>query len=144
MKTGTVKFSKEFVTSIGLKEWVGIEMEYDMNTECPRDVLTNAKTIIEQWHNSNQLQINPEYAHLLQPSIPPGPPPIINVDRTPEDIRVAQLIKDIYACTELDGDNGLLSYGRVSETNKDTQNAFAIMFRKLNLLKSQNKSHQKL
>lgn len=53
MKQGTVKFSKEFVTPIGLKEWVGIELEYDMNTECPREVLTNAKTIIEQWHNSN-------------------------------------------------------------------------------------------
>lgn len=53
MKTGIVKFSKEFVTPIGLKEWVGVEMEYDMSGECPKEVLTNAKAIVEQWHEAN-------------------------------------------------------------------------------------------
>jgi hypothetical protein len=50
MKQGTVKFSKEFVTNIGLKEWVGIEMEFDVDNESAKDVLTTAKTIVEQWH----------------------------------------------------------------------------------------------
>lgn len=84
MKKGIVKFSKEFVTPIGTKEWVGIEMEYDMGTECPRDVLTNAKTIVEQWHKGN----NPDPAQLA----PSTELPVINkpYDRqigiTPEDI----------------------------------------------------------
>lgn len=79
MKQGIVKFSKEFVTPIGTKEWVGIEMEYDMSTECPKDVLTNAKTIVEQWHKESSAS----YPNLLNPDLQyaPGPStelPVIN------------------------------------------------------------------
>jgi hypothetical protein len=124
MKQGIVKFSKEFVTPIGTKEWVGVEMEYDMGTECPRDVLTNAKTIVEQWHSSNSQGI-------LVSLIPPGPPPVINVERTSEDKRIAELIRDMYACTKLDGDSGLISYGKLALTNKETKEVFDLLLKKL-------------
>jgi hypothetical protein len=68
MKKGTVKISKEFVTSIGLKEWIGLELEYDMNTECPKEVLTNAKTIVEQWHKENNPLIPDNIIHPAQTS----------------------------------------------------------------------------
>ena len=68
MKKGIVKFSKEFVTPIGLKEWVGIEIEYDMSSECPRDVLTNAKEIINGWHSlNNPASHTSGYPNLLNP-----------------------------------------------------------------------------
>ncbi len=43
MKQGIVKFSKEFVTPIGLKEWASVEYEFDMQTEDPLDVFARAK-----------------------------------------------------------------------------------------------------
>lgn len=125
MKQGIVKFSKEFVTAIGTKEWVGVEMEYDMSTECPRDVLTNAKTIVEQWHQSSN-------QGTLDNSIPPGPPPIINVQRTSEDTRIAELVRDIYACTQLDGDNGLWSYSKLATTCEEAKLAYEVMEKKIN------------
>lgn len=134
MKQGTVKFSKEFVTPIGLKEWVGIEMEYDMSSECPKEVLTNAKTIVEQWHNENN-QNKSDYPILLgtYQGVPsPSAQPIITIERTSETERIAKLIKDIYACTELDGENGLLSYAKVAATTShETQQVYDIMFKKL-------------
>jgi hypothetical protein len=92
MKQGTVKFSKEFITTIGLKEWVSVELEYDMATECPRDVLTNAKEIVTQWHQAS----SPGFP---DNSIPPGPPPIIQVQQ--QDIRIGVLVEDIMSCKEL-------------------------------------------
>lgn len=53
MKQGTVKFSKEFITPIGLKEWASCEMEYDMSSENPKDVLTAAKNVVNEWYVSN-------------------------------------------------------------------------------------------
>jgi hypothetical protein len=131
MKQGIVKFSKEFVTPIGTKEWVGVEMEYDMSTECPREVLTNAKTIVEQWHSSNN-------QGSFDSSIPPGPPPVINVERTSEDKRIADLIRDIYACTELGGDNGLYSYQKMAVSNKEAGAVYNIMYKKLSIEPTKN------
>lgn len=125
MKQGIVKFSKEFVTPTGTKEWVGLEMEYDMSTECPRDVLTNAKTIVEQWHKESSSQ------GLIDNSIPPGAPPVINVQRTSEDIRVAKLVGDIYKCTTLEGDAGLYSFQKLSTTCKEAGMAYNVMYNKL-------------
>lgn len=92
MKQGTVKFSKEFITPIGLKEWAGIELEYDMNTECPQEVLTNAREIITGWHMSGSPGIPDN-------SIPPGPPPIIQVK--PEDREIGLTPDQILSCNDL-------------------------------------------
>lgn len=141
MKQGTVKFSKEFVTPIGLKEWVGIEMEYDMSSECPKEVLTNARTIIEQWYKESNQQVSfdirPSGSGLYE-SVPIGPPPVINVERTSEDIRIAELIRNIYACTELDGENGLWSYYKLASTNEEAKLAYEIMGKRLRKKESQD------
>lgn len=92
MKQGTVKFSKEFITPIGLKEWIGIELQYDMETECAQDVITNAREIITGWHKSS----NPG---IPDTSIPTGPPPIIQVQQ--QEIRIGILVEDIMSCKEL-------------------------------------------
>lgn len=96
MKTGIVKFSKEFVTPTGTKEWVGLEMEYDMSTECPRDVLTNAKTIVEQWHKeSNSQGLLDNFNNF----VPPGPPPIIQ--KQPEDRAIGLTPELITSCEDV-------------------------------------------
>lgn len=135
MKQGTVKFSKEFITPIGLKEWVTIEYPLDFNHENVYDVYDRVVEMVNKCHERNQIQINPEYAHLQ--SVPPGPPPVINVERTSEDVRIAELIKDIYACTQLTGSTGLESYRKIADTNSATIAAYEVMRNKLTKKESQ-------
>jgi len=129
MKQGTVKYSEEFVTPIGLKKWFGVELQYDMDTEDPP--FDKAKSIVAK---AAMTSIGNNHLS-FDSSIAPGPSPVISVERTSEDQRIADLIGNIFACTELDGDNGLMSYNKLACTNREAQNAFDIMFRKLAIQK---------
>jgi len=121
MKQGTVKYSEEFVTAIGLKKWYGIELQYDMDTEDPP--FDKAKKIIAQAAGNNQIAI--------EASMPPGPPSVINIERTSEDRRIAKLVRDICSCTEFDGENGLKSYSTLATTCEEARMAYNAMSRKL-------------
>lgn len=122
MKQGTVKFSKEFITPIGLKEWVGIEWPVDFDNDNVMDAFNQAKKAVCDFQSTSLGNIElPSNASQS----------IINVERTSDDKRVAELIRDIYACTEIEGDNGLLTYNKLASTCKEAQQAFDIMFRKL-------------
>jgi hypothetical protein len=124
---GAVKFSKEFITPIGLKEWVTLEWPVDepFDEKKAMETFTKVKDFVCNYQSSIPVS--------LDNSIPPpyGPPPIITVERSSEDTRIAELIRDIYACTELDGGNGLLTFNKLASTCKEAQQAFDIMFRKL-------------
>jgi hypothetical protein len=54
MKQGVVKFSKEFRTLSG-NVWLGIENEYDMNTESPIDVFRRAEAVVQQYAKASGL-----------------------------------------------------------------------------------------
>ena len=126
MHIGSTKYTAHYENGGIVAQWISVEMIVDgANGESALDALDRSQETVQQWYRSKNLPI----VECNTP--PPGPPPVINVDRTPEDIRVAQLIKDIYACTELDGDNGLSSYSKVAATNRETQAAFDIMEKKL-------------
>src|SRR5690348_314288 len=129
MKIGTVRISEEFIKPDGTKKWYAHEKQYNQDTEDPLDVFAKAEAEMNAY-------IKKDSQVITENSLPPGPPPVINVDRTPEDIRVAQLIKDIYACTELKGDNSLLSFQKLSESNKEVKSAYDIMHRKISISKS--------
>lgn len=49
MKQGIVKFSKEFVTETGLKEWAGIELPFNEERESGVDALRRAETIVNEY-----------------------------------------------------------------------------------------------
>lgn len=49
MNQGIVKFSKEFVTETGLKEWVGIELPFNEGRESGVDALRRAETIVNEY-----------------------------------------------------------------------------------------------
>lgn len=137
MKTGTVKVSEEFIKADGTKKWFGHEKQYDQDTEDPLDVYAKAESEMNTYvKKSNQVMadnLDPYGANLkwAQPSTPPGPPPVITIERTSEDKRIAELIRDIYACTQLDGDNGLWTYSKLASTSNEVQNIYAIMEKKL-------------
>lgn len=126
MKQGIVKFSKEFVTPIGLKEWVGVELTYDMINENPIDVLDSAKKTVNEWYKFSNTENNESF-NLSSAVVAP----VINVQRTSEDTRIAELVRDIYACTQLDGDNGLWSYSKLATTCKEAELAYEVMAKKL-------------
>ena len=125
MKTGTIRISEEFTKPDGNKKWYAHEKQYNQDTESPLDVFAKAEAEMNAY-------IKKDSQVITENSLPPGPSPVINVDRTPEDIRVAQLIKDIYACVVLDGEHGLYSYRTLAETtSKETKSAFDIMEKRL-------------
>lgn len=130
MKQGIVKFSKEFKTITG-NVWLGIENEYDMNSEDPLVVFKRAEESINQYATSIGLMVYFDSRGMPENSPPPGPPPVINVQRTSEDIRIAELVRDIYACTQLDGDNGLWSYSKLATTCKEAELAYEVMKKKI-------------
>lgn len=63
MKQGIVKFSKEFVTETGLKEWVGIELPFDSENESAIDALRKAETIVNEYQRPKSyiMQYNMPY-----------------------------------------------------------------------------------
>lgn len=121
MKQGIVKFSKEFVTETGCKEWVGIELEFDASSESALDALKRAETIVREYQRPKSYLMQYESSHPAQ----------VAPSRTAADEIIAATIAGLYACTELEGVEGLLSYEKVAAQNRETQNVFDIMFKKL-------------
>lgn len=134
MKQGIVKFSKEFITPTGLKEWVTLEWPVDepFDEAKAMDTFTRVKEFVCNYQKGQDAlqDINvgwPNYSS----QVPPSPPSVINVQRTSEDTRIAELVRDIYACTQLDGDNGLWSYSKLATTCKEAELAYEVMGKKL-------------
>lgn len=136
MKQGIVKFSKEFKTITG-NVWLGIENEYDMNSEDPLVVFKRAEETVNQCATSIGLAVYIDSRFLPENLPPPGLSPVINVQRTSEDTRIAELVRDIYACTQFDGDNGLWSYSKLATTCKEAELAYEVMGKKLRAKESQ-------
>lgn len=49
MKKSVVKFTKEFITETGLKEWVGINLKFNEERESGADALRRAETIVNEY-----------------------------------------------------------------------------------------------
>src|SRR5690349_4348274 len=122
MKVDRTKYTVHRENGIIVAQWVSIEMSVDeANGENPLTALDRSMELEQQWYKSKNIG-------LPDNSIPPGPPPIINVERTSEDRRIAELIRDIYACKGLDGDDGLLSFQKLADSNKEAKSAYDIMY----------------
>lgn len=126
MKFDRTKYTAHYENGVVVAQWISIETSLDSSMgESPLDALDKSQELVQQWYKSKNLPFDSS-------AIPPGPLEVINVERTSEDVRVAKLIKDIYACTELEGENGLLSYAKVAATtSRETQQVYDIMFKKL-------------
>lgn len=126
MKQGIVKFSKEFVTDTGLKEWAGIELPFNEERESGVDALRRAETIVNEYQRPKSYLMQHEIIYPSQY----GPADII-AGRSSEDERIANLIRNMYECTQIDGDDGLMSFSKLASGNRETQNVFDIVFTKL-------------
>ena len=92
MKTGTVRVSEEFIKPDGTKKWYAHEKQYNQDTEDPQDVFATAESEMNAYvKKSSQV--------ILDNSIPPGPPPVIQIK--PEDRRVGVTVEDILSCNDI-------------------------------------------
>lgn len=77
MKQGIVKFSKEFISESGLKEWIGCEYQFDMDTEHPQDVYEQAKNDVMLFREREVKRAIENSMSAYSPAPPTGLP-IIN------------------------------------------------------------------
>lgn len=123
MKQGMLKFSKEFITPSGLKEWIGVEYPIDYDTEQPFEVLEQARVIAEGY----QAKKSAEYEVYM--NSPPQPLKSIPIEKIiPEDQRIEAIIADIYSCDEL---KVLESYRLLAKKEPALQAAYDNMLKKL-------------
>lgn len=96
MKQGIVKFSKEFVTETGLKEWMGLEWDVDTPFDEAKamDVFTKVKNFVCNYKGNSQGVIDSQNNF-----VPPGPPPIIQ--KKPEDREVGLTPELLTGCQDL-------------------------------------------
>lgn len=130
MRIDRVKYTAHYDEYGQLKDqWIGLESPDE--TENPEAAIDEIKAITERWYQKQ----NPN----LQPQGPPradegnifSGPRVIAVERTSEDVRVAELIRDIYRCTEFEGDDGLVSYYKLASAHPEAQAAYDVMKNKL-------------
>lgn len=119
-----------------------MKAEYEMSVEFPgiwrkaRLILDGkegetSKELMDRVANEVEGWFNGRYP-VIQIDTGVEPPAQIRVDKPiPEDQRIAALIGDIYACTKLEGSEGLLTWKTLASSNKDAQSAYNIMLNKL-------------
>jgi hypothetical protein len=135
MKIDRTKYTAHYENGVVVAQWVSVEMALDTaNGESPLEALDRSQELVQQWYKSKNLPFETN-------SAPPGPPPVITIERTSEDKRIADLIRDMYTCTELGGDNGLMSYQKVAITNKEAGAVYDLMYKKLSKIISKTNIH---
>lgn len=130
MRIDRIKYTAHYDEYGVLKDqWIGLESPDE--TENPEAAIDEIKAITERWYQKQ----NPH----LQPQGPPRAdecniftgPRVIEVERTSEDVRVAELIRNIYRCTEFEGENGLATYCKLASAHPEAQAAYDVMKNKL-------------
>jgi hypothetical protein len=124
MKTGTIKYSKEFKNEYGLSEWIGVEYEFDMDHETPSDVYLKAKNDVVSFYSNQKSNTIIERNDVIIG-------PVITVEKESENERIANTIKCIYGCERLDGKDGLFSYYTIASGNPETLAAYHVVKNKL-------------
>ena len=100
MRITTVSYQKLFPLAPYENEKIELTASID-DTESPDKVLSELKKIAVQWHTANNPQVYSEA--LMQPVTPHTNIglPSIQVEKTPEEIRIGVMVKDIESCTDL-------------------------------------------
>jgi hypothetical protein len=125
MKIDRTKYTAHYENGVVVAQWISVEMALDTaNGESPLEALDRSQELVQQWYKSKNIPFEAN-------SVPPGPPPVITIERTSEDKMIAETIRGIYACTELKGDSGLTSYRNIAFGKPETKLAYEVMERKL-------------
>lgn len=114
MKQGLVKFSKEFITPIGLKEWVGIEYPVDFDNKDALEAFAKAESMVNEYQRSKeQIQYYPQaYGNST---------PIQVIDKKTEDREIGVKPEDIMSCQDL---KTLKTYRLLIKGNSELEKAY--------------------
>lgn len=93
MKQGIVKFSKEYVTETGLKEWAGIELPFNEERESGVDALRRAETIVNEYQRHKSYLMQYEMIHPAQYT----PSKIVE----PAQVEIGVSVNTLYSCVDL-------------------------------------------
>lgn len=111
MKQGIIKFSKEFITPTGLKEWAGAEYPVDFETDNIQKAFDYVRSEVE---NSQK-----DKHHTQDTPAGDMPVPVIQVQK--EEKAAGLYIADIMSCDSL---KVLESYKKLIIGNKELTNAY--------------------
>lgn len=125
MKIDRTKYTAHYENGIVVAQWISVEMALDTaNGESPIEALDKSQELVQQWYKSKNIPFDTN-------SVPAGPSPIISVERTSEDVRIANMIRDMYACTHLDGNDGLFSFYTLASAHVETKAVYDVVKNKL-------------
>ncbi len=125
MKQGIVKFSKEFITNTGLKEWVGIEWPVDFENDNVIGAFNQAKKAVCDFQlASNATSIE---------SIPPYPPSVIQVK--PEEREIGLTPESIMSSPDL---KVLETYRWLIKGKPELERAYILRYDELTTLTTNN------
>ena len=100
MEITKVSYERIFPLAPYVNEKVGFEATIDGSAESEKEALTKLKQIAEEWHKANSPELYASNGQvILDNSIPPGPPPIIQV--TQGDRNVGVTVDSITSCKDL-------------------------------------------
>lgn len=130
MRIERVKYTAQYDEFGVIKAvWAGMEGSLD-DTEDPIKQLSAIKELTDKWYQKNMPQPGTQCPPMYFAGNVMGPR-VIETERTSEDVIVADLIRNIYACTRLDGVDGLWTYSKLSSSYTEAQAAYAVMENKL-------------
>ena len=93
MKIDRTKYTAHYENGIVVAQWISVEMALDTaNGESPLEALDRSQELVQQWYKSKNLPFETN-------SIPPGPPPVIQIK--PEDRRIGVMVEDILSCNDI-------------------------------------------
>ena len=94
-----VTYTKTFNLGNYSSEKIGVEIAINEG-ESAMEAMDTAKQLVHEFYQKYQLQINPEYAHLLQPSTC-EPLPTIQTSSVQPEVREQTLEEQIRSCTDI-------------------------------------------
>lgn len=130
MYVGRTKYTAHYENGAIVAQWVSVEMVLDSDN-IPTDALGRSMELVDKWCKSKNIAFEGI-------SMPPGPPSTINIERTSEDVRIAELIRGMYACVKLDGDDGLFTFYTLACAHVETKAVYDLV--KNNLVAKESKN----
>lgn len=125
MHVERTKYTAHYENGFVVAQWISVEMAIDgSNSESAFAALDRSKEMVEKWYKKNNIPFESN-------AMPPGPPSTIVVERTSEDVRIADLIRSMYACTKLDGDDGLWAFRKLAHSSVMTASVYDLIEKKL-------------
>lgn len=123
-----IKINRLFSTAPYENIDLGMEATIDPGETYDEAVIKAHQQIMETFKKIYPpVTVNPEYAHLLQPT-QQAPPREIKVDKVPEEERVSKLIEDLNTCTSV---KILESYKLIAKLNPTVQSAYDLKLKEL-------------